>query len=304
MNCIACKNEKYSLVFDNHNENWTYENVKYNFEQCSNCKLIRATPIPNLDTLGRMYDSFYDYNMFNWQSPFKKIQAKHRLFKISKYFQSKIKHLDFGCGHGYLVKTAANRGINSWGFDIGVDKIVQNDSHSLVYGKTLEALKESSFNLITTYHVLEHMTNPEITLKSLYQKLAPEGVLVVAVPNSDSLGFKICKEKWGWCQQPFIHIHHYNAENLSLIMKNVGFEILETKTYDTWDGNIYDILMQQIFFRKKPRGTVKINYNQKINFILIIDSLLRLFFTPVSYIFSSLFYRKFGAELMVIGRKL
>lgn len=304
MNFTYCTKCDFSLKFINHNENWAFENIKYNFEECSSCKLLRATPMPDLVTLSRIYSEYYDYNMFNWQRHFKKMQARHRLYKISKHITSTTKHLDFGCGHGYLVKTAATKGINSWGFDIGADKIIQNNSHSLVYGANISTLKERNFDLITTYHVMEHMINPEVIIKQLCDKLAPNGILAIAVPNSESLGFKICKEKWGWCQQPFIHNHHYNSNNLSLLMKNAGFEILETKTYDTWDGNIYDILMQQIFFRKKPRGSVKVDYSQKVNFMLIADSILRLVCTPVSYLLSGILYKKNGAELMVVGKKI
>lgn len=304
--CICCNSQSFSNKYPNNNELWTFDDIRYEFDVCNNCQLLEANPLPNATTLDKVYSQFYTYQWFEWNAPLKKIQAKHRLSKIAKQLHKGQKLLDFGCGHGYLVNEAARKGIKSYGFDFGIDNIIQSDTHILTYGNDFEAYQETDFDVITLWHVLEHVIDPNQIVNQLKKRLKKGGKLIISVPNSDSLGFKICKEKWSWCQQPFVHVHHYNSKNLRIILENNGLITLYTKTYDTWDGNIYDIIMQKIFFKKRPRGSIAINYEQKVNVVMIADSIIRLFFTPFSYLLNFLRGKTYtkGAELMIVSEKL
>ncbi len=304
MTCQACNSTNNQEKYPSNNENWAFDGANYAFQVCNDCGFMWASPIPTMAVLDEFYKFHYDYNMFKWQAPFKKIQAKHRLFKMRNHLKPNNKFLDFGCGHGYLVESASEKQIKSYGFDVGADKIIQKQTHSLTYGVNIDTYKEKDFDLISLWHVLEHMADPIFTLKQLNSKLKVGGKIFIAVPNSESLGFKLGGEKWGWCQQPYVHIHHYNHKNLSLLLEKSGFKIVSFTTSDTWDGSLYDVLMQQLFFKTKPRGTLKIDYTKKINLLLIVDSILRLCFAPLSYLYS--FIRKDkneGSELRIVGEK-
>jgi len=308
MICPICKSTDSSELFSETIEaaEWVLDNKKYTYQQCHQCNFIHCDPTPSEEELMNFYKDQYAYEWFRKNAYYKKIQAKHRLFKIKKHLQGAKKILDFGCGHGFFVETVARNGFDSHGFDIGVDKIISNKGYKIVNKNRLAEYQEKGFDVITAWHVIEHMRDVQQVIGELKARLNSNGKLIIAVPNMGSLGFKLFRQKWGWTQQPYVHINHFSGNNLSMLLQKNGFKVVSLTTIDTWDQNLYDLLITKLFYKNKSRNTVRqFNSSLRGEVVFRLNQLVRLAFTPVSYAYSfTRSSRNEGSELLIVAEKV
>ena len=88
------------------------------------------------------------------------------------------------------------------------------------------------------YHVLEHLHDPREALSKAYQLLKRGGLLVVAVPNFDSLQARIFRQRWYHLDAPR-HLYHFTPHTLKMLLHEVGFKVLETRWFSLehdWAG--------------------------------------------------------------------
>ena len=97
---------------------------------------------------------------------------------------------------------------------------------------------DSFFDVITMYHVLEHLYDPREALSKAYQLLRSEGLLVVAVPNFDSLQARLFRQRWYHLDAPR-HLYHFTPRTLKMLLHKAGFKVLETRWFSIehdWAG--------------------------------------------------------------------
>jgi hypothetical protein len=75
-------------------------------------------------------------------------------------------------------------------------------------------------------HVVEHLTDPGRILRDVLQKLSPGGILYVAVPDIDSLQFRIFGKYWD-AINPLVHMQYFNEASMSRLLRDSGFVNLE-----------------------------------------------------------------------------
>lgn len=308
MSCKICASAELKPVFDDTLEasEWILGGVKYGYVLCKSCGFLQCDPIPDEATLLKFYQEKYPYEWFQKNEYFKKLQARHRIRKIGSYLKGHQRVLDFGCGHGFFVRALAAKGFSSFGFDIGAEKISRENNLTITHLNTLDAYTEKDFDVITAWHVLEHMRDQHAVLENLHKRIRQGGLLIIAVPNTNSYAFKLVKQKWGWSQQPYVHINQYNSTNLSQLLSHHGFQVLAASSTDTWDQNIYDLLISWLFYRHKSRNPVRsFGHSALGNFIFRMNQLVRLAFTPLSYLVSFIRAKKMeGSELIVVAKKI
>ena len=137
---------------------------------------------------------------------------KYKLKIISRYKPSGSL-LDYGCGDGSFLKFISNHNYTAYGFepnqkakDIAVSKIGQANMFS-----SLDEIEDRSLDVITLWHVLEHVPNPIEIVSKLKKKLKKDGFLFIALPNYQSFDAKFYKEHWAAWDTPR-HIFHYSRE--------------------------------------------------------------------------------------------
>ncbi|MCA6459642.1 MAG: class I SAM-dependent methyltransferase [Chitinophagaceae bacterium] len=308
MYCPVCNSPERSLLFKDTIESaeWILEGEHYDYCYCQHCGFIQSFPIPPEKAILKYYEEQYAYDWFAKNIFYKKIQAWHRFWKIRKYLNGAKRVLDFGCGHGLFVKEIARRGFASFGFDIGAEKISQGGNIFITNKNRLDEYEETAFDVITAWHVLEHMREQETILTDLYKRLNTGGTLIVAVPNTNSYAFKWLQQKWGWLQQPYVHINQYNSSNLAQLLKDHGFTICAISTTDTWDQNLYDVLISLFFYRNRSRNPIRTYQPTMLgNLFFRVNQILRLLFTPLSYLVSAIrSAKREGNELRIVAQKL
>ena len=190
-------------------------------------------PIPSDQLLQRYYDQNY------WQSGRLKNSValntlyKLRMSKIVSYIRqnSKLdsKILDWGCGDGAFVKLLRTIGYESYGLDAYA---AEPDVPYIINAAIDDSgFPDDFFDIITCFHVLEHLKNPKISIENAFRLLKANGVMIVEVPNFDSLGSRIFRNRWQPLQIP-THISHFTPETLQMLSQGVGQDqIIKTEFF-------------------------------------------------------------------------
>jgi SAM-dependent methyltransferase len=129
--------------------------------------------------------------------------------------------LDYGCGTGALIEYLQNYNWNVAGYE-------PNNSENLTH-KNVLIFKDKTeikgrYNLITMWHVLEHVPEPAQTLEEIKPFIKENGKLIIAVPNPKSYDALHYKEQWAAYDVPR-HLYHFNKNSLEQLLHNKGYTI-------------------------------------------------------------------------------
>jgi SAM-dependent methyltransferase len=130
------------------------------------------------------------------------------------------------------------------GFDvIGIDTSAEaaqvaaseNDVPVMVATLRTAGFAPSSFDLVTLFHVMEHVTNPREVLTEVHRILQPDGSIVVQVPNIDSWQFRWFGAKWYGLDIPR-HVIDYSRQSIVRLLEDAGFRICRIRHFNLRDN--------------------------------------------------------------------
>ena len=163
-----------------------------------------------------------------------KYNEKYQLYKtepipekLGIYYQNKGKILDIGAGTGDFLKIAQE---NGWKIT-GIEPERKARNRAGEKGVLLEENQEKiddKYDVITMWHVLEHIPDLENQIIFLKNHLTDNGILVIAVPNYKSKDAQIYKQFWAAFDVPR-HIWHFSKKSIQLIFEEKGFNLIEIK---------------------------------------------------------------------------
>jgi 2-polyprenyl-3-methyl-5-hydroxy-6-metoxy-1,4-benzoquinol methylase len=194
--------------------------------------MLITHPQPSLDILGKYYESA-DYishtdskrSLFEKAYHFvKNIALKNKLDLINSHQPSKGQILDIGAGTGEFLAVAGKDGWKTVGVEPS-DKakaIAKNKGVSFV--ENTSELESQSFDIISMWHVLEHVPNLDEQIKELKRLLKPTGTLIVAVPNFKSFDAKHYGNFWAAYDVP-IHFWHFSKKAIQLLFDKENMEL-------------------------------------------------------------------------------
>ena len=148
----------------------------------------------------------------------KKINIRNK-YKIACGDRTKPHLLDFGCGVGDFLHYAQQKGCEITGCDLSEDArkyASEKLGKTIVSPEEIFALPHSTFDVITMWHVLEHIDNLKFLTEQLHRLLKDNGRLVIAVPNYKSYDAQYYKDKWAAYDVPR-HLNHFHKESLQNI---------------------------------------------------------------------------------------
>ena len=194
--------------------------------------MLVTHPQPSLDVLGKYYESA-DYishtdskrSLFERAYHFvKNIALKNKLGLINSYQPSKGLILDIGAGTGEFLSVAQKDGWKTIGVEPS-DKakgIAKNKGVSFV--ENTSELESNSCDVISMWHVLEHVPNLDEQIKELKRLLKPNGTLIVAVPNFKSFDAKHYGNFWAAYDVP-IHFWHFSKKAIELLFAKENMQL-------------------------------------------------------------------------------
>lgn len=137
------------------------------------------------------------------------------------------KILDFGCGCGGFIRCLKDNGISADGVELSQEAIqILNQEGHRVFRDISET--EDMYDIITMFHVIEHLNEPDVVLKQIKKYLKPNGILICETPNSDdALLSRFQSSAFGDFTYWSEHVNLYSSLNLEKLMKRNGFETKE-----------------------------------------------------------------------------
>jgi len=231
-NCPICNSNKF-VPFLSCIDN-TVSRETFNIVKCEQCSFKFTNPRPEEDIIGRYYKSENYVSHSNTNKGFinstyqtvRKYTLLKKLQLISKFYKTGY-ILDIGCGTGEFLNTCKNAKWKTLGIEPDIDArtmAIQNHSLDVREESEIEKLPDSSFDIITMWHVLEHVPKLNKRVEDLKRLIKPNGIIIIAVPNSDSLDAKIYKENWAAYDVPR-HLYHFNPNDINLLFKNHGLKM-------------------------------------------------------------------------------
>lgn len=194
--------------------------------------LLKTYPVPTAEELTKYYESdeYISHSdnskgLINQLYYWVKMYNLNQKYKLIKNLNVGDKVLDYGCGTGEFVHYLNKKKFNAKGFEpnptgFGIAK--SKDPNS--FYSTSEILKTEKFNVITLWHVLEHIPNLFDELENIKNALTENGRILIAVPNYESFDAKYYQEYWAAYDVPR-HLWHFNQASLSKILYDFGMVI-------------------------------------------------------------------------------
>jgi 2-polyprenyl-3-methyl-5-hydroxy-6-metoxy-1,4-benzoquinol methylase len=208
-----------------------------------------VNPQPDSEELKSYYPEDYEAYVGIEKGKFSWLHRIDYRYGIEKRYRAIMRYtnlgrmLDVGCGCGAFLAGMRNRGWETLG--------IEPNSQAATYAReelsleiknaTLENvnLESESFDLVTMWNVLEHLSGPQDALYRISETLKPGGILVFAVPSTKSYDLKIFGKYWAGYDIPR-HLYVFPTETLKDMVKKAKLEILERRCiYGTYHALAY-----------------------------------------------------------------
>lgn len=219
---------------------------------CNNCLVRFTQDPPSENEIGDFYKSenYISHTdtsrgLVNQLYRFVRARSITRKRKLveSEASVRKGKLLDVGSGTGYFAASMQKAGWEVEGLepDEGAREVALKQ-HSVILKpvETLFDLKENAFDLITLWHVLEHVHDPKKYIATFKKLLKSNGKLIIAVPNYISYDSRAYQEFWAAYDVPR-HLYHFNPSAMQWLISNAGMKIDELKPM--WFDSFYVSLL-------------------------------------------------------------
>ena len=214
-------------------KDYTVSQETFNIVSCAACGFKYTNPRPSDDTIGQYYKSEdYVSHTNTKKGLINRLYHAVRSYTLKKKlaliesFVSRGTILDYGCGTGMFLNTCKEAGWKSFGFEPDSDARTIASKKGLSVFNTKESLARelggAKLDVITLWHVLEHVTDLDDTLSFFKNHLSDKGTLIIAVPNYTSFDAQHYKEYWAGYDVPR-HIYHFNLDSVSKLLSKFGF---------------------------------------------------------------------------------
>ena len=235
--------------------------------ECLNCGLSYTMPRPNKEKIGEYYKSEEYYSHQENKKGFiprlyesvKKVNLKHK-YNLATQGLNVGKMLDIGCGVGDFLHTAEEHGWKCTGVEPSEEAkaIAKTKTKAdIINSEDMEKIPDASFDLITMWHVLEHVDDLKWQIEQLHRLTKTKGRIVIAVPNYKSYDGQYYKELWAAYDVPR-HLSHFNKTVLTNIFKSKNLELVRTDKL-IWDAYYISYMSEQYKQHKFPllKGAIR-----------------------------------------------
>ncbi len=263
--CPVCKGENPLNIFDC--KDYVASGETFTISECRNCTLRYTNPRPAESAIGRYYQSDkyishagsdkselgVTYKIYDWVRNFS-ISSK---LSLIKNYHKNGKLLDLGCGLGYFLNgVRLDNTFEATGADVSneaIDYIREKFNIEAINEQALNQFKDRSIDIITQWHVMEHVHRLDERMQELNRLLANNGTMFIAVPNYKSYDAGHYKQFWDGYDVPR-HLYHFNPKSFRQLMEKHGFTVIKQKAM------LFDapyISMRSEYHKKSAFGFIK-----------------------------------------------
>lgn len=264
-NCPICGKDKLQLYLET--KDYFLSKESFTLKQCNHCGFVFTSPRPEENKLKEYYHS-PDY-LSHHSSGTSPVQMAYKLirrlnirkkYQLVQQFISKGSILDIGCGTGELLSYLNKRGWEVTGIEPNNEarNFAINNNHISVHDeKHIPNIINESFDVVTMWHVLEHVSDINHQVSEVYRILKHDGIFIVALPNPlswDALHYKEC---WAAFDVPR-HLYHFMPDNIIQLSEKQKFKhVLMVPMM--WDSFYVSLLSEKYLGVKFPYIKALIN---------------------------------------------
>ena len=196
-----------------------------------NLDMLITHPQPSLEKLPSYYESV-DYishtdgnkSLFEKMYQFVKTIALKNKLKLINSESQKGRILDIGAGVGDFLSVCKNDGWDTIGIEPSDKAKTIAKSKGVLFVENVSELESNSFDVITMWHVLEHVPDVENQIIELKRLIKSNGTIIIAVPNFKSYDAKHYKEFWAAFDIP-IHLWHFSKTAIQKLFAVQNLEL-------------------------------------------------------------------------------
>lgn len=224
--------EEYLTVKD-----YTVSQEQFKIVTCKKCGFIFTNPRPDGEVIGKYYkdESYISHTntskglISKIYQEVRKFTLKGKLNLINTLSPQKGKLLDVGCGTGMFLNVARENGwrVNGIEPDAGARAIAEEINQIKVKEQILSSFQTETFDIISLWHVLEHIHQLNETIEWLKDRLSKHGSIIIAVPNHESKDAEIYQQQWAAYDVPR-HLYHFTQKSIEELFNKHGFQLRET----------------------------------------------------------------------------
>ena len=249
--CPWCESEKTQIHLWLKDEFLSKED--FQIYECHNCGLLFTQPRPGKDKIGEYYksDEYYSHQE-NKQGLIPRIYESVKSINLKNKCRMATKGkgsgrvLDIGCGVGDFLHSMEELGWQVEGIEPSEEAttIAKKRTKARVYTpEEIGQLNDEHYDLITMWHVLEHVDDLKTEIKQLERLLKKGGRLVLALPNFRSYDAQYYKNYWAAYDVPR-HLNHFCKKSIYKIFSNSELDLIETKKL-IWDAYYISFMSEQ-----------------------------------------------------------
>ncbi len=207
--------------------------------QCTTCGLVYMNPRPTRKAMEALYP-FETYGQYNpllsevrsWVQRLDWGYGIYKRARLVRRWAPGNRLLDVGCATGGFLEYMQRReGFTVWGVELNPHAAAYaRDRLGIpVYAGTLEEanLPQDAFDVVTMWHVLEHVFDPLSTAREVRRVLKPGGVFVCHVPVLDSLGARVFGRYWSGYEIAR-HTYVWSVATINRLMAEAGLTVVDT----------------------------------------------------------------------------
>lgn len=228
--CPSCQGHHFHETVTCTDHTATHE--VFHVKHCERCGLGITSPRPPVSEAGRYYASTqYISHAATSRSFFDTIYLIIRRFTVRRKFQlikpflSSHGLLDYGCGTGAFLHEVGKHHARVLGVEPSAEARKNSSTPSAIV-PSLEELPPGPFDVITLWHVIEHVYPLKETLRQLKQKLADSGAIFIAVPNYLSADAKQYGKHWAAYDVPR-HLWHFSPQSMATFLQGEGLRVTQ-----------------------------------------------------------------------------
>lgn len=215
---------------------------RWEFVQCEACGHVWLSPRPAVSTLSTIYPS--NYYAYAYDQQIHPIARRGKAWLDRRKLETIVRHLaapprtylDVGCGDGRFLRAMEGRGLSAdrlYGLELDgavADRLARRGyrvERARVEDSTLVA--PGSLDLVTLFHVIEHVDQPRTVIAKLASWLAPGGIVAIETPNRASLDARLFRRTyWGGYHYPR-HWQLFDTDGVVRLCRQAGLELVAVR---------------------------------------------------------------------------